>query len=98
MGAARPRCRGRHIASLTDHGTAYVEEQRVALGEPRSSPEHDHASALTPRRQLRALVEAVGQVAGVGTCAQNAAAAPVPDGARRGLYRVLVGNGASTES
>jgi DNA-binding PadR family transcriptional regulator len=90
------RLEGRRVAALTEQGTAYVEEQRAALGEPWSSPEHDHASAIAVRRQLRALMDAVGQVARVGTPAQNAAAAEVLDGARRDLYRVLA-DGPSTD-
>ncbi len=91
------RVEGRRMASLTEDGAAHVEEHRAALGEPWSSPEHDHTSALALRRQVRALMDAVGQVAKVGTPAQNAAAAQVLDGARRDLYRLLA-DGPSTEA
>jgi DNA-binding PadR family transcriptional regulator len=90
------RVEGRRIASLSEQGAAYVEEQRTALGEPWSTPEHDHASALALRRQIRSLMDAVGQVAKVGTQAQNAAAAQVLDNARRDIYRVLA-DGPSVE-
>jgi DNA-binding PadR family transcriptional regulator len=83
------RIEGRRVASLTEQGAAYVEEQRAALGEPWATPQHDHTSALALRRQIRALMDAVGQVARVGTPAQNAAASEVLDRARRDLYRLL---------
>ncbi|WP_298455032.1 PadR family transcriptional regulator [uncultured Cellulomonas sp.] len=88
---------GRRVASLTEQGVQYVEDQRAALGEPWSTPDHDHASALAVRRQLRGLMDAVGQVAKVGTPAQNAAAATVLDTARRDLYRVLADGPADDE-
>ena len=90
------RVEGRRIASLTEPGAAYVEERRAELGEPWATPEHDHASALALRRQVRSLMDAVGQVAKVGTPAQSAAAAQVLDTARRDLYRVLA-DGPSAE-
>ena len=90
------RIEGRRVASLTEQGAAYVEEQRAALGEPWSAPDHDHTAALTLRRQIRALMDAVGQVAKVGTPAQQAAASQVLDTARRDLYRVLA-DGPSNE-
>jgi DNA-binding PadR family transcriptional regulator len=86
------RVEGRRMASLTEQGAAYVEEQRTELGEPWVSPEHDHTSALALRRQIRALMDAVGQVAKVGTPTQSAAAADVLDRARRDLYRILAGD------
>ncbi|GAA2719104.1 PadR family transcriptional regulator [Cellulomonas aerilata] len=91
------RVEGRRVASLTEQGAAYVEEQRGALGEPWTTPGRDHTAALALRRQIRALMEAVGQVAKVGTPAQNAAASDVLDRARRDLYRVLADDAASGE-
>jgi DNA-binding PadR family transcriptional regulator len=83
------RVEGRRMASLTEQGAAYVEDQRTALGEPWATPDHDRASGLALRRQIRALMDAAGQVAKVGTPAQNVAAADVLDRARRDLYRLL---------
>ena len=83
------RVEGRRIASLTEDGVAYVESRRDTLGDPWATAEHDHAPALALRRQLRALMDAVGQVAKVGTPAQHAAAAEVLTTARRDLYRLL---------
>ena len=88
------RIEGRRMASLTEQGAAYVQEQRAELGEPWATPDHDHSSALALRRQLRGLMDAVGQVAKVGTPAQNAAAAEVLDRARRDLYRLLADDSA----
>lgn len=80
---------GRRVASLTEAGTTYVEENRTTLGTPWSTTGAGHLPALALRQDVLALKDAVAQVARVGTPTQLAAASEVLQGARKSLYRIL---------
>lgn len=88
---------GRKTASLTEPGTAYVQANRAELG----SPWDDVGGAIsTEVRDLRplagSLLQAVRQVAQVGSREQAAQAATVLTAARTSLYRILAGDAPHT--
>ncbi|WP_148090467.1 PadR family transcriptional regulator, partial [Cellulomonas algicola] len=89
---------GRRMASLTEAGAAYVEEQRDALGAPwldaQERPVHP-GRALRPA--LEALSGAAVQVARTGTPEQATAALAIVERARRDLYLVLAGEPVATD-
>ena len=85
------RVDGRKTATLTDEGTAYVEENREQLGTPwedasREGPGADHREL---RESLHGLVVAWKQIAQAGTAAQREQAATVMKDARKAMYRIL---------
>ncbi len=87
------RVDGRKTASLTDAGREHVQTHRAELG----SPWDDVGGGVTTEvRDLRDLVgtlmQAVHQVAHVGTREQAAQAAQVLTAARTSLYRILAGD------
>ncbi|MEV0894318.1 PadR family transcriptional regulator [Promicromonospora sp. NPDC050262] len=87
--AALTEDRGRKLATLTDEGTAYVEQHKDELGTPWEQVGHGHGRQL--RHELRALADAVEQVARTGTTDQVATVTAVLDKARRDVYLTLAG-------
>jgi DNA-binding PadR family transcriptional regulator len=81
---------GRRLASLTDAGRTYVEENRTELGNPW---QRVAGGPRAGRHQLRSSMVALGgaveQVARAGSPAQGDAAVEILDRARRDLYRLL---------
>jgi DNA-binding PadR family transcriptional regulator len=81
---------GRTPFTLTDAGTAYVEENREELGEPWAKPA---AGVGEERLELRGLVAQIGaatfQVAAAGDTTQVARAKELLAQTRRGLYQIL---------
>ncbi|GAA3545489.1 hypothetical protein GCM10022196_27150 [Aeromicrobium flavum] len=86
------RVDGRKTATLTEAGTAYVEEHREALGEP-WNPEQlrrgGDAESAALATSLRTLSAAARQVMTVGTPAQQTKAVEIVSEARRQLYGLL---------
>lgn len=80
---------GRKLATLTDEGTAYVEQHKDELGTPWEQVGHGHGREL--RHELRALADAVEQVARTGTPEQVAGVTALLDKARREVYLTLAG-------
>lgn len=87
---------GRNLASLTEEGRAYVEANAQTLGTPWADAA---ANAPHRRHELRSAVEAIidatRQVGRVGDDKQVTAALEVLAGARRELYLILAGEGAT---
>jgi DNA-binding PadR family transcriptional regulator len=79
---------GRRTASLTDTGTAWVAEHREELGDP-FEVGGPPAAAIALHEEFRALVDAMRQVARVGSAAQLARATAAVTTARKELYRLL---------
>ena len=81
---------GRTPFTLTDAGTAYVEENREELGEPWAKPA---AGVGEERLELRGLVAQIGaatfQVAAAGDTSQVARAKELLAQTRRSLYQIL---------
>ena len=87
------RVDGRKTATLTDEGTAYVEENRAELGTPwQAVAEHGGAEHLNLRMSLQGLVVAWKQIAKVGTTEQRKQATKVLEDASRSMYRILAGD------
>ncbi|MCP2266512.1 PadR family transcriptional regulator [Promicromonospora thailandica] len=87
---------GRKLATLTDAGTAYVEEHRDELGTPWEQVGRGHGREL--RHELRALADAVEQVARTGSPEQVAAVAALLGTARREVYLTLAGEAPETDT
>ena len=89
---------GRKQYTLTDAGTAYVEENRETLGEPWAALDSEVGEG---RRALRGLVGQVAaaamQIGSMGSDAQVAQAKQVLVDARKALYRLLA-DGDETEA
>lgn len=85
------RVDGRKTASLTETGTAYVEEHRESLGEPWNDAQRPRRNAEVRElaQGLRGFMEAWKQVATHGTPEQQKAAGEAVDDARKALYRIL---------
>jgi len=84
------RVDGRKTATLTDPGTAYVEEHRAELGSPWDDVSGGVGSGARELRELiGALMGAIHTVAHVGTKAQVEQASAVLVEARKSLYRIL---------
>ena len=87
------RVDGRKTASLTDTGTAHVQEHRAELGTPW---ERDGDRPTDERRALAAglkgFITAWQQVVETGTPAQQQAATAALDDARKAMYRILAGD------
>jgi DNA-binding PadR family transcriptional regulator len=80
---------GRKLATLTDEGTAYVEQHKDELGTPWEQVGHGHGREL--RHEVRALADAVEQVARTGTSEQVAAVTKLLEKTRREVYLTLAG-------
>lgn len=87
---------GRRTASLTEAGTAWVQENRERLGDP-FMVAGPPPGALALRQELGALREAVGQVARVGAAYQLTAAAAALAAARKEIYRLLAEDAAPVD-
>ena len=84
------RVDGRKTATLTETGTAYVEEHRAELGAPWDDVSGGVSGGARELRQLiGALMGAVHTVAQVGTRDQVTQASKVLVEARKSLYRIL---------
>ena len=88
--------RGRKLATLTDEGTAYVEQHKDELGTPWEQVGHGHGREL--RHEVRALADAVEQVARTGTPEQVAAVTTLLEKARREVYLTLAGAAPTSDS
>ena len=87
------RVDGRKTATLTDEGTAYVEEKREEFGSPwEAVAEHGGADHRHLRMSLQGLVVAWKQIAQVGTPDQRKQATEVLEEARKAMYRILAGD------
>jgi DNA-binding PadR family transcriptional regulator len=92
------RVDGRKTATLTDAGTAYVEEHRAELGSPWDDVGGGVSSGARELRELvGALLGAVHTVAQVGTREQVTQASTVLVEARKSLYRILAEDAPDTE-
>ena len=84
------RVEGRKTATLTEAGTAYVEEHRAELGVPWDDVSGGVSGEARELRELiGALMGAVHTVSHVGTPAQVAQASEVLVQARKSVYRIL---------
>ncbi|KQV73767.1 hypothetical protein ASC61_01350 [Aeromicrobium sp. Root344] len=84
------RVEGRKTATLTDEGTAYVEENREQLGTPWEDAKGDPAHDLRDfAHGLKGFINAWKQVAQAGTPEQREKAQAVVDDARKAMYRIL---------
>jgi len=85
------RVEGRKTATLTDEGTAYVEENREQLGTPWEEAASD--SPFAERKELvqgfKGFVHAWKQVVEIGTAEQLKQATTVLEDARKAMYRIL---------
>ena len=79
--------------ALTPAGRGHVEEHADELKEPWAKVAGPHASFLDVRSEIRQLAMAVQQVVMTGNKDQIAAARTVLDDARKGIYRMLAGDG-----
>ncbi len=87
------RVDGRKTATLTEDGTAYVEEKREELGTPwQAAAEAGGSDHRMLRESLHGLVGAWKQIAQSGTTEQRTQAAEVLDEARKSMYRILAGD------
>jgi DNA-binding PadR family transcriptional regulator len=84
------RVDGRKTATLTEDGTAYVEEHRDELGTPweaaKGDPSHEMHELAT---SLKGFLNAWKQVAQAGTPEQRERATAVVEDARKSMYRIL---------
>jgi DNA-binding PadR family transcriptional regulator len=84
------RVEGRKTATLTDEGTAYVEDNREQLGTPWEDAKGDPAHDLRDFAfGLKGFINAWKQVAQAGTPEQREKAQAVVDDARKAMYRIL---------
>ena len=85
------RVEGRKTATLTDEGTAYVEENREQLGTPWEDTTSDHPWAERKELMLgfKGFVHAWKQVIEIGTPEQQKQATTVLEDARKAMYRIL---------
>ena len=81
---------GRKTATLTDEGTAYVEENREQLGTPWDAPsDHPYAERKELVMGFKGFVHAWKQVIEIGTPEQQQQATTVLEDARKAMYRIL---------
>lgn len=85
------RVDGRKTATLTEDGTAYVDEHREHLGTPWEDSRTDQhgPAAREAGKALKGMVVAWRQVMATGTPEQQAAASAVLDDTRKAMYRIL---------
>jgi len=84
------RVDGRKTATLTDEGTAYVEENREQLGTPWEAAQGEgHEEMHEFARNLKGFMNAWKQVAQAGTPEQRLKATAVVDDARKAMYQIL---------
>jgi DNA-binding PadR family transcriptional regulator len=85
------RVDGRKTATLTEDGSAYVDEHREHLGTPWEDTRADHhgPAAREASKALKGMVVAWRQVMTTGTPEQQAAASTVLDDTRKAMYRIL---------
>lgn len=84
------RVDGRKTATLTDEGTAYVEENREQFGTPWKVAEGDqHREMHEFATSLKGFINAWKQVAQAGTPAQREKATAVVEDARKAMYQIL---------
>lgn len=88
------RVDGRKTATLTEEGSAYVEEHRDELGTPWEDAARGDEKAIGREagEALKGLVVAWRQVMHAGSPAQQARATGVLDDARRTMYGILAGD------
>ncbi len=86
---------GRKLATLTDDGTAYVEQHKDELGTPWEQVGRGHGREL--RHELHALADAVEQVSRTGTPEQAATVTTILDKARRAVYLTLAGQAPTSD-
>jgi DNA-binding PadR family transcriptional regulator len=85
---------GRKAFTLSEEGRNYVEANRELIGEPWKTVTEGASGELSGLRESgQALAMAATQVARTGNAEQIKAAKDVMDQARRGLYRLLAGEG-----
>jgi DNA-binding PadR family transcriptional regulator len=90
---------GRKTFELTDEGRAHVEEHRERYGTPWETVAEGVPSELQElRRAAQSLALASMQVAQTGSQAQLGEAKRILEDARRGLYRLLAGDGPEGET
>ena len=87
---------GRKLFELTDAGRTYVTENADELGTPWEQVGHGHGREL--RHEVRALADAVEQVARTGTPEQVAAVTTLLEKARREVYLTLAGAAPTSDS
>lgn len=91
------RVEGRKTATLTDAGRQHVQDHRADLGSPWDDVSGGVSTELRDLRDLAGtLMQAVQQVAHVGSRAQQAQAATVLTDARKAVYRILAGDDTTT--
>lgn len=84
------RVDGRKTATLTDEGTAYVDEHREQLGTPWQAPKGDRSDEMHEfASSLKGFINAWKQVAQAGTPEQRTKATAVVEDARKAMYRIL---------
>jgi DNA-binding PadR family transcriptional regulator len=84
---------GRKSFTLTDEGTAHVEEHRERIGTPWETVGEGATGEIHELRQaIAALAAAAVQVAQTGTKEQLGEAKSLLEETRRGLYRLLAGD------
>ncbi|WP_369373242.1 PadR family transcriptional regulator [Promicromonospora sp. Populi] len=87
---------GRKLATLTDEGTAYIEEHKDELGSPWEQVGRGHGRQL--RHELHALADAVEQVSRTGTAEQATTVTSILDRARREVYLTLAGQAPASDA
>lgn len=84
------RVDGRKTATLTDEGTAYVEEHKDELGTPWEAAKGDQSHEMHEFAQsLKGFINAWKQVAQAGTPEQRTKATAVVEDARKAMYLIL---------
>ncbi|MBP2391239.1 PadR family transcriptional regulator [Aeromicrobium fastidiosum] len=84
------RVDGRKTATLTDEGTAHVEQHRDELGTPWEGGRGDEPHEMRElASSLKGFITAWKQVAQAGTPEQRQRANTVVDDARKAMYRIL---------
>lgn len=84
------RVDGRKTATLTDDGSAYVQDNRAQLGTPWETAAGDETDEMRElAASLKGMIGAWKQVARAGSVGQREQATKVVDDARKALYRIL---------
>ena len=84
------RVDGRKTATLTEDGTAYVDEHRDELGTPWDAGQDDRSHEMHElATSLKGFINAWKQVAQAGTPEQREKATTVVEDARKAMYKIL---------
>jgi DNA-binding PadR family transcriptional regulator len=86
----------RKVASLTERGRVYVEENRTRLGIPWMAPSPEPEVTLRFRAEFLSFEDAARQVDSLGTPDQHGAATALLLATRKELYRLIADNPAPT--